>query len=207
MVRLGLRLVLESEPGLEVIGEATDGVEAVTAVERLCPDVVLMDVRMPRLDGIAAVARIVAAGSATRALMLTTFDLDEYVFQALRAGASGFLLKDVRPEELIEGVRLVAAGESLLDPAVTRRVIEEFARTSSPAPPLVLLDELTTRETEVLRLMAQGLSNTEIAAQLVAQLVLPRARRVGWGRVEGGAGWRVEQGGGWSRVEGVPLAA
>jgi DNA-binding NarL/FixJ family response regulator len=164
VVRYGLRLVLDSEPDIEVVGEAADGHAAVTAIERLQPDVVVMDIRMPRLDGIGAVRQMIGAGLPTRALMLTTFDLDEYVFQALRAGASGFLLKDAPPEDLVSAIRLIAAGEALLAPTVTRRVIEAFVR--QPAPPAQAPSDLTARELEVLLLMAQGRSNDEIATDL-----------------------------------------
>jgi DNA-binding NarL/FixJ family response regulator len=166
LVRAGLRMIVDSEPGLEVAGEAADGEEAVREVRRTRPAVVLMDVRMPRLDGIEAARRVVDAGHA-RVLMLTTFDLDEYVYGALRAGASGFLLKDAPPERLVEAIRIVAAGEALLAPAVTRRVIEEYARRPERPPPAPALEHLTDREREVLRLLARGLSNAEIAARLV----------------------------------------
>jgi DNA-binding NarL/FixJ family response regulator len=167
LVRAGFRMILEAEPDLEVVGEAADGLEAVTAVERDQPDVVLMDVRMPNLDGIAATRRILEGGRAVKVLMLTTFDLDEYVYEALQAGASGFLLKDVPPERLVAGIRAVAAGEALLAPSVTRRLIEAFVQRQ-PARALPHgVEELTAREREVLTLMARGLSNAEIASTFV----------------------------------------
>jgi DNA-binding NarL/FixJ family response regulator len=162
MVRSGLRSLLEDEPDVAVVGEAGDGEEAVAAVRRLRPDVALMDIRMPELDGIAATRRIAAESPETRVLVLTTFDLDEYVFAALRAGASGFLLKDAPAEELVSAVRLVAQGSALLAPAVTRRVVEAFTAMPAPAPPPDLPD-LSPREVEVLRLVARGRSNAEIA--------------------------------------------
>jgi DNA-binding NarL/FixJ family response regulator len=166
LVRAGFRMILKAEPGIEVVGEASDGAEAVTLARELEPDVVLMDIRMPDFDGIEATRRIVDREEAPRVLVLTTFDLDEYVYEALRAGASGFLLKDAPEEQLVAGIRIVADGGSLFAPQVTRRLIERFARShETTAPPA--LDELTPRELEVLRLVARGLSNAEIAATLV----------------------------------------
>jgi DNA-binding NarL/FixJ family response regulator/class 3 adenylate cyclase len=169
LVRAGFRMILEAEADMEVVGEAADGGEAVTEWQRLQPDVVLMDVRMPEMDGIEATRRLLAGeGAETKVVMLTTFDMDEYVYDALRAGASGFLLKDVPPEQLVEGIRAVASGDALLAPSVTRRVIEEFVRRP-PASARTLpakLEDLTARELEVLKLLARGLSNAEIAKEL-----------------------------------------
>ena len=168
LVRGGLRMIIDAKPDLEVSGEAADGAEAVALVEARRPDVVLMDVRMPGVDGIEATRRIVAGGSPARIIVLTTHDVDEYVFAALRAGASGFMLKDVRPPELVEAIRIVARGDALLAPSVTRRLLDRFADvlpgTGAPPPDL---SELTARETEVLRLVALALSNAEIAERLV----------------------------------------
>ena len=168
MVRAGFRSLLDGEPGLEVVGEASDGEQAVSVVRRLQPDVTLMDIRMPVLDGLAATRRIVEEGIPTKVLVLTTFDLDEYVFEALRAGASGFLLKDAPAEELAAAVRTVAAGDSLLAPSVTRRVIDAFVRRAAPVThgPAPRLAQLTPRELEVLGLLARGLSNLDIAERL-----------------------------------------
>ena len=168
MVRAGFRSLLEGEPGLEVVGEAGDGEEAIAAVRRHRPDVALMDIRMPVLDGIAATRRLVEQGTETRILVLTTFDLDEYVFEALRAGASGFLLKDAPAEELAAAIRVVASGDALLAPGVTRRVVDAFVRRPEPDRSLAeRLDRLTAREREVLELIARGHSNADIARALV----------------------------------------
>jgi DNA-binding NarL/FixJ family response regulator len=165
MVRAGFRMLLAGEPDIEVVAEASNGLEAVEKAARVEPTVVLMDIRMPELDGLEATRRILAADRAARVLILTTFDLDEYVYEALRAGASGFVLKDDPPEQLLVAIRTVAGGEALLSPAITRRVIEQFTRIPRPAPP-PQLDELTERELEVLRLVARGLSNAEIGGEL-----------------------------------------
>ena len=165
MVRAGFRMLLSSQPDIEVVAEASNGLEAVEKAARFRPSIVLMDIRMPELDGLEATRRILAADDAARILILTTFDHDEYVYEALRAGASGFVLKDDPPEQLLAAIRTVAGGEALLSPAVTKRVIAQFARLPRPAPPR-RLDELTERELEVFRLIARGLSNAEIGKEL-----------------------------------------
>ena len=170
LIRAGFRMILEAEDDLEVVGECGDGTQAIDSVKRFSPDVVLMDIRMPEMDGIEATRRIVGGDgeTAVKVLMLTTFDLDEYVYDALRAGASGFLLKDVPADQLVDGIRLVAQGDALLAPSVTRRLIQEFSRSSrgrSERP--AGLDELTPREVEVFKLLARGMSNAEIAADLI----------------------------------------
>ena len=170
LIRAGFRMILEAEDDLEVVGECGDGTQAIDSVKRFSPDVVLMDIRMPEMDGIEATRRILGGDgeTAVKVLMLTTFDLDEYVYDALRAGASGFLLKDVPADQLVDGIRLVAQGDALLAPSVTRRLIQEFSRSSrgrSERP--AGLDELTPREVEVFKLLARGMSNAEIAAELI----------------------------------------
>ena len=168
LVRGGFRAILDSRPEIEVVGEAENGAQAVALAERRHPDVILMDIRMPVVDGIEATRRLVADGVPARVIVLTTFDLDEYVHAAIRAGASGFLLKDVTPANLVEAIEIVAQGDALLAPSVTRRLLERFASTLPTGDrPSDALSELTARETEVLRLLAGGLSNAEIAAELV----------------------------------------
>jgi DNA-binding NarL/FixJ family response regulator len=165
MVRAGFRMLLSGESDIEVVAEASNGLEAVDKAARFSPTVVLMDIRMPELDGLEATRRILAADTGVRILILTTFDLDEYIYEALRAGASGFVLKDDPPEQLLAAIRTVAGGEALLSPAVTKRVIHHYTRTPRPTPPKAL-GELTERELDVFRLVARGLSNAEIGEEL-----------------------------------------
>ena len=166
LVREGFRLIIEVEPDIEVVGEAGDGLETVEQAKRLRPDVILMDIRMPGLDGIAATRRLAQAGVAARVLMLTTFDRDDYLYEAMKAGASGFLLKDARRDQLVHAIRTVVTGDALLAPALVRRLVEDFCRRPPPGGPPPAVAELTQRELEVLRLVARGLSNTEIAKEL-----------------------------------------
>lgn len=166
LVRTGLRMILDAEPDITVVGDAVDGADAVARAEELAPDVVLMDVRMPRLDGLEATRRIGAMKSGPKVVILTTFDLDEHVYAALAAGASGFLLKDAPASQLVHAIKVATAGEALLAPSVTRRLIARFAASQPPPRPQLPVD-LTARETEVLGLMAEGLSNAEIAGRLV----------------------------------------
>lgn len=166
-VRAGLRMLIEAEPDLEVVGEAADGLEVIEVARRTKPDVVLMDIRMPRLDGLSAARRILELDPEPRVVMLTTFGEDENLYEALRVGTSGFLLKVAPPEQLLEAIRIVAAGDALIDPTVTRRVIEAFASQPVPPVPPKELEDLTPRELEVLKLMARGLANHEIAGELV----------------------------------------
>lgn len=166
LVRTGFRVILNAEPDLEVVGESRDGKEVIEAARRLRPEVVLMDIRMPNLDGIEATRRIAAGACSPRVLILTTFDLDQYVYEALRAGASGFLLKDAAADDLLRAIRVIAAGEALLAPSITRRLIEDYARRPAPRHQPYALADLTARELEVMRLLARGMSNTDIAREL-----------------------------------------
>ncbi len=166
LVRTGFRAILNAEPDLDVVGEARDGREVIEAARRLRPEVVLTDIRMPNLDGIQATRRITAGDDSPRVLILTTFDLDEYVYDALRAGASGFLLKDAAADDLLQAIRVIAAGEALLAPSITRRLIEDYTRRPAPRRQPDALASLTTRELEVMRLLARGMPNTDIAREL-----------------------------------------
>ncbi len=170
LVRAGFVMILSAEPGIEVVGEAGNGIEALAAAQELQPDVILMDIRMPEMDGITATHKRCegrpADPSCPRVIILTTFDLDDYVYDALRAGASGFLLKDTPPDDLADAIRIVASGDSLLAPSVTRKLLEEFSKTPAAPQPQAGLEDLTEREEEVLRQLARGLSNTEIADAL-----------------------------------------
>jgi DNA-binding NarL/FixJ family response regulator len=168
LVRSGFRMILEAREEIEVVGEAEDGFEAMEATRSLLPDVILMDIRMPNLDGVEATRRLVARGTDSRILILTTFDLDEYVYEAIRAGASGFLLKDVRPQELVDAIHVIAKGDALLAPSITRRLLDRFAEQAprDEAEPPPQLESLTERELEVLKLIAKGWSNAELAEKL-----------------------------------------
>jgi DNA-binding NarL/FixJ family response regulator len=166
LMRTGFRMILDTAEGIEVVGEAANGLEALAEAERCRPDVVLMDIRMPELDGVEATRRLTERDPGSRVLILTTFDLDEYVYSAIRAGAAGFLLKDTPPDQLIDAIRIVAVGDALLSPSITRKLVEEFARSARSVLRAPGLDDLTERETEVLVAMARGLSNAEIAESL-----------------------------------------